>query len=85
MKSKKFTVIGNIPWKVVKKFDFYLSFPLEDIFNRYITYGEYPEIWNLEIVTPTPKSFPPANEDQLRKLSCKKSFQKSVKAFWLNI
>ena len=65
MKLKKSTLIGDIPWKIVKKFAFYLSYPLEDIFNRSITHGEYPDIWKLEIVTPTPKVFPPACEDHL--------------------
>ena len=60
----------------MKKFAFYLSYPLEDIFNRSITNGEYPDIWKLEIVTPTPKVFPPACEDQLRKLSCTTNFSK---------
>ena len=36
--------------------------------------GEYPNIWKLEIVTPAPKVYPPASEDQLRKISCTKNF-----------
>ena len=76
MKSKTSTVIDDIPWKIVKKFAFYLSFPLEDVFNRSVTHGEYANIWKLEIVTPAPKVYPPANEDELRKISCTKNFSK---------
>ena len=76
MKSKISTVIDDIPWKIVKKFSFYLSFPLEDIFNRSIIHGEFANIWKLEIVTPAPKVFPPASEEELRKISCTKNFSK---------
>ena len=38
--------------------------------------GEYPNIWKLEIVTPAPKVYHPASEDQLRKISCTKNFSK---------
>ena len=44
MKSKTSTVIGDIPWKIVKDFAFYLSYPLEDIFNRSARHGEYANI-----------------------------------------
>ena len=76
MKSKTSTVIGDIPWKIVKDFAFYLSYPLEDIFNRSARHGEYANIWKLEIVTPAPKVYPPASEEQLRKISCTKNFSK---------
>ena len=76
MKTKTSTVINDIPWKIVKKFSFYLSFPLEDIFNRSITHGEYADIWKLEIVTPVPKVFPASCEDELRKISCTQNFSK---------
>ena len=76
MKSKTSTVIDDIPWRLIKEFSVYLSFPLEDIYNRSIIHGEYANIWKLEIVTPAPKSYPPANEDELRKISCSKNCSK---------
>ena len=76
MKTKTSTVINDIPWKVVKEYGFYLSYPLEDIFNRSVQHGEYANIWKLEIVTPAPKVYPPETEDQLRKISCTKNFSK---------
>ena len=76
MKTKTSTVVDDIPWKLVSEFSAYLSYPLEDIFNRSVRYGEYADIWKLEIVTPAPKVYPPASEDELRKISCTKNFSK---------
>ena len=76
MKAKTSTVIDDIPWKIVAEFSSYLSYPLEDIFNRSVRHGEYANIWKLEIVTPAPKVYPPASEDELRKISCTKNFSK---------
>ena len=39
MKSKISTVAGDIPWKVIKKFAFDLSVPLQNIFNSAIRNG----------------------------------------------
>ena len=76
MKSKTATVIGDIPWKVIKEFSPFLSYPLEDIYNRSVIHGEYANIWKIEIVTPVPKVFPPSTEEELRKISCTKNFSK---------
>ena len=54
MKSKTSTVIDDIPWKIVNTFAFFLSFHLEDVFNRLVTHSEYANIWKFEIVTPVP-------------------------------
>ena len=59
MKTKTSTILGDIPWKIIKSNSFYLSVPLENIYNRAITHGEYPNIWKLEVVTPVPKIPPP--------------------------
>ena len=76
MKSKTATVIGDIPWKVIMEFSPFLSYPLEDIYNRSVIHGEYANIWKIEIVTPVPKVFPPSTEEELRKISCTKNFSK---------
>ena len=41
MKSKTSTVINDIPWKIIKEYGFYLSYPLEDIFNRSVQHGDW--------------------------------------------
>ena len=76
MKSKTSTVIGDIPWKVIKEYSSYLSYPLENIYNRSVIHGEYADIWKLEIVSPVPKVYPPASEEELRKISCTLNFSK---------
>ena len=76
MKSKISTVAGDIPWKIIKKFAFDLSVPLQNIFNSAIRNGQYPNNWKLEIITPVPKVNPPEDESQLRKIACTKNFSK---------
>ena len=67
MKTKSSTVINDIPMKIIKEFGIELSFPLANILNRAILYGEYPESRKVEIVTPVPKKFPPASTEELIK------------------
>ena len=76
MKTKTSTVIGDIPWKVIRQYSYYLSVPLENIYNRSVKYGEYPSIWKVEIVTPVPKVHPPTSEGDLRKIACTLNFSK---------
>ena len=76
MKSKISTVAGDIPWKIINKFAFDLSVPLQNIFNSAIRNGQYPNNWKLEIITPVPKVNPPEDESQLRKIACTKNFSK---------
>ena len=76
MKSKISTVIGDIPWKVIRMFASDLSVLLQNIYNAAITNGEYPNNWKLEMITPVPKVNPPADESQLRKIACTKNFSK---------
>ena len=80
MKSKTSTVVGDIPWKIIKNNSYYLSVPLENIYNRSVTHGEYPNIWKLEVVTPVPKIHPPGSEGDLRKISCTLNFSKIFEA-----
>ena len=81
MKSKASTVVNDIPMKIIKEFGVELSNPLADILNRAIVFGEYPDSWKLEIVTPVPKKFPPASTEELRKISGLKNFSKIAEKF----
>ena len=58
-KKKTSTVIGDIPMRVIQFCAEELSFPLSDIYTRAVLYGEYPDIYKIEIVTPVPKICPP--------------------------
>ena len=57
-KKKTSTVLGDVPMKVLKYCAEEKSFPLSDIYTRAVLYGEFPNIYKLEIVTPAPKVYP---------------------------
>ena len=59
MKNNTATISGDIPIKVIKMFGYELSHPLSDIYKRSFAFGEYPDIWKLETVTPAPRKYPP--------------------------
>ena len=81
MKSNSATVIGDIPIKVIKLFGYELSFPLSNIYKRGAKYGEYPDVWKMEIVTPAPKVYPPQTPKDLRKISGTLNFSKIYEKF----
>ena len=81
MKSNSTTIIGDIPIKVIKAFGYELSFPLSNIYKRGVKYGEYPNMWKMEIVTPAPKVFPPQSPNDLRKISGTYNFSKIYEKF----
>ena len=68
-KKKTLTVLRDVPMKVLKYCAEEISFPLSDIYTRAVLYGEYPNIYKLEIVTPAPKVYPTQSITQLRKIS----------------
>ena len=53
-KKKTATVIWDIPMRLIKFSAEELSFPLCDIYTQAVLFGEYPEIYQIEIVTPVP-------------------------------
>ena len=59
MKNNTATLQGDVPIKVIKLFGYELSVPLSNIYKRCCKFGEYPDIWKLETVTPAPKQHPP--------------------------
>ena len=75
-KAKKSTALGDVPMKLIKEYDVFLSDPLSNIWKRCLSHGEYPDIWKLEVVTPIPKIFPPKQTTDLRKISVTKNFSK---------
>jgi hypothetical protein len=70
------TVPDDIPMKIIQEFADELAFPLANIINRMTEFGEYPNIWKIEIVTPVPKVHPPPSPKELRKISVTKNFSK---------
>jgi hypothetical protein len=77
--KKTATAIGDIPMKVIRLCEEELSFPLSDIYTRAILYGEYPNLYKLEIVTPAAKVYPPQTAKDLRKISGTPNFSKSLR------
>ena len=78
MKTKASTIPNDIPMKIIKEFGVELSFPLADIINRGISFGEYPDIFKTEIVTPVPKEKPTPSPNELRKISGLKNLSKII-------
>ena len=76
MKTKASTITGDIPMKIIKEFGPELSTPITDIINRAISFGEYPDSWKIEMVTPVPKVHPPSSTKDLRKISGLKNLSK---------
>ena len=67
--------------KVIKFCAEELSFPLSEIYTRAVLYGEYPDIYKLEIVTPAPKVYPPKTTKDLRKIAGTPNFSKIFERF----
>ena len=74
MKKKSSTVLGDVPWRIIKEFSIEISTPLSNIYNSSTLAGVWPKMWKHEYITPAPKVFPPISTDDLRKIS-KKSFE----------
>ena len=67
--TKPSQVEGDIPAKLVKTFAKQLATPLCILINTVIKKGQWPNRWKHEIVTPTPKQFPPKDISELRPIS----------------
>ena len=76
MKMKKSTILGDIPWRVIKEFSAEIAEPLANIFNSCTIEGIWPSMWKHEIVTPIPKVYPPQSTDDLRRISGTKNLSK---------
>ena len=81
VKKKTSTVKGDIPMKLIKYCAEELSFPLSDIYERAVLFGEYPNIYKMEIVTPAPKVYPPQTSKDLRKIAGTLNFSKLFEQF----
>ena len=62
--------------KIIKEFGIEIAAPLTDIINRAFLFGEYPQGWKIEMVTPVPKVHPPSSTKDLRKISGLKNLSK---------
>ena len=76
IKKKTSTVTGDIPMKLIKYCAEELSFPLYDIYLRALVFGEYPDVYKVEIVTPAPKVYPTETLKDLRKIAGTPNFSK---------
>ena len=81
MSSKKATVKGDIPMKIIKEFSVELSTPLAHIFNHSMKNGQYPDLWKFQTITPAPKVYPTEKIRQLRPISGLKNFAKIYESF----
>ena len=76
IKTKKSTVLGDVPSKVIKECSQYLCIPMGDILNKSIIAGKWAKIYKRETITPIPKTFPPDNIDNLRPIANLLNFNK---------
>ena len=81
MKNNTSTVKGDVPIRIIKLFGHELSKPLSNIFIRCCRFGEYPNIWKMETVTPVPKKYPTEVPSHLRKISGTLNFSKLFESF----
>ena len=69
IKTKKSTVLGDIPARIIKECAQYLCTPMRNIINQSIISGKWASIYKKELITPIPKTFPPETMDQLRPIA----------------
>ena len=81
VKKKTATVVGDIPMKVITFCAEELSFPLTEVYTRALLFGEYPNYYKLEIVTPAAKVYPPQSTKDLRKIAGTLNFSKIFEMF----
>ena len=75
--NKKSAALKNdIPIKLLSKFSCHISKPLCHIINTMFEFGEYPNLWKNEVITPIPKVFPSKSESDLRPISGALNFAK---------
>ena len=79
IKTKKSTVLGDIPARIIKECAEFLSIPVCDIINKSILTGKWARIYKQEVITPIPKVFPPDTIDQLRPIASLLNINKSRK------
>ena len=62
-------VENDIPALLVKKFSRHLAKPLCTLINTALKKGQWPNRWKHEVITPTPKVYPPKSIEELRPIS----------------
>ena len=71
----------DIPAKLRREYDIFLTLPLKDIFNTCLMEQTFPECWKVEYVTPIPKQPKPESISHLRKIACTSDYSKLFEAF----
>ena len=77
---------GDVPQKIMKKFDLEFTVPATKIFNAITEQKIYPKQWKVEYGVPIPKTPFPESEDQIRVLSKTAFLSKIYESFvvdWL--
>ena len=71
----------DLPAKLRREYDIFLTQPLKDIFNTCLMEQKFPDLWKIEYVTPIPKQPRPENISHLRKIACTSDYSKLFEAF----
>ena len=78
LKTRKAVPPNDLPPTLLKEFAEELCYPLCNIVNASIITGTWPILYKKEIITPVPKTHPPSNPDDLRKISGLLTFNKGA-------
>ena len=81
LKHTKSTYPIDLPYRLRKEYDIFLTFPLNDIFNSCLKEGKYPDLWKFEEVTPIPKCSNLIQISDLRKIAVTSEFSKLLESF----
>ena len=80
IKTKKSTLLGDIPAIVIKECSQYLCTPVRDLINKSILAGKWAKIYKQETITPIPKAFPPETINLLRPIANLPNLNKTQEA-----
>ena len=81
MKHTRSTYHIDLPQKLRKEYDIFLSGPLADIYNTCLSQNIYPDIWKLEHVTPIGKLPHVKKMSDIRKIAITSEYSKLLESF----
>ena len=81
LKNTRSTHPLDLPARLRREVDIFLTLPLKDIFNTCLLDQVFPTLWKIEYVTPIPKQPRPENISHLQKIACTSDFSKLFEAF----
>ena len=71
----------DLPSKLRKEYDIFLTLPLKDIFNSCLNEQTFPDLWKIEYVTPIKKIPQPLEISHMRKIACTSDYSKCFEGF----